>query len=81
MKLVISEAHEGLKAATPKVFHETWQRFRVHFMRNAMAHVGLWGFSQTIRPSRGGWGDTVGAERRVVPAKTLDAIGDFRGSQ
>lgn len=40
VKLVISDAHEGLKAAVSKVFHATWQRCRVHFMRNAMAHVG-----------------------------------------
>ncbi|WP_060489957.1 IS256 family transposase, partial [Pseudomonas sp. NBRC 111121] len=40
VKLVISDAHEGLKAAVSKVFNATWQRCRVHFMRNAMAHVG-----------------------------------------
>jgi putative transposase len=40
VKLVISDAHEGLKAATRKVLHATWQRCRVHFMRNAMAHAG-----------------------------------------
>lgn len=40
VRLVISDAHEGLKAAVSKVFHATWQRCRVHFMRNAMTHVG-----------------------------------------
>ena len=35
VKLVISDAHEGLKAAAKKVFGATWQRCRVHFMRNA----------------------------------------------
>lgn len=39
VKLVISDAHEGLKAAIAKVFSATWQRCRVHFMRNALAHV------------------------------------------
>lgn len=39
VKLVISDAHEGLKAAIARVFHATWQRCRVHFMRNALAHV------------------------------------------
>ena len=29
--------HDGLKAAITKT---TWQRCRVHFMRNAMAHAG-----------------------------------------
>jgi putative transposase len=40
VKLVISDAHEGLKAAAAKVLSSTWQRCRVHFMRNALAHVG-----------------------------------------
>lgn len=40
VKLVISDAHEGLKAAIFKVLNATWQRCRVHFMRNVMAHVG-----------------------------------------
>ena len=38
-KLVISDAHEGLKAAITRVVGATWQRCRVHFMRNALAHV------------------------------------------
>ena len=39
VKLVVSDAHEGLKAAAAKVLGATWQRCRVHFMRNALAHV------------------------------------------
>lgn len=39
VKLVVSDAHEGLKAAAAKVLSATWQRCRVHFMRNALAHV------------------------------------------
>ena len=39
VKLVISDAHEGLKAAITRVLGATWQRCRVHFMRNALAHV------------------------------------------
>ncbi len=39
VKLVISDAHEGLKAAISQVFKASWQRCRVHFMRNALAHV------------------------------------------
>ena len=40
VKLVISDAHEGLKAAIRRVFDATWQRCRVHWMRNALAYVG-----------------------------------------
>jgi transposase-like protein len=39
VKLVISDAHEGLKAAAGKVLGASWQRCRVHFMRNALAHA------------------------------------------
>jgi putative transposase len=43
VKLVISDAHEGIKAAVAKVFNATWQRCRVHFMRNVLAHAGRQG--------------------------------------
>jgi putative transposase len=40
VKLVISDAHEGIKAAVSKLLCTTWQRCRVHFMRNILAHAG-----------------------------------------
>jgi len=40
VKLVVSDAHDGLKAAVARVLHASWQRCRVHFMRNALAHAG-----------------------------------------
>jgi transposase-like protein len=43
VKLVISDAHEGIKAAVAKVLHSSWQRCRVHFMRNVLAHAGRHG--------------------------------------
>jgi transposase-like protein len=43
IKLVISDAHEGIKAAVAKVLHASWQRCRVHFMRNVLAHAGRQG--------------------------------------
>ena len=43
VKLVISDAHEGIKAAVAKVLHASWQRCRVHFMRNVLAHAGRQG--------------------------------------
>ncbi len=39
VKLIISDAHEGLKAAIRRVFAASWQRCRVHWMRNALAYV------------------------------------------
>ncbi|MEO0035278.1 MAG: hypothetical protein RLZZ501_1301, partial [Pseudomonadota bacterium] len=39
VKLVVSDAHEGLKGAITRVMGATWQRCRVHWMRNALAYV------------------------------------------
>jgi transposase-like protein len=39
VKLVISDAHEGLRNAITRVLGATCQRCRVHWMRNALAHV------------------------------------------
>src|SRR6201986_5071381 len=39
VKLVISDAHDGLRLAITRVLGATWQRCRVHWMRNALAHV------------------------------------------
>jgi transposase-like protein len=43
VKLVISDGHEGIKAAVARVLGATWQRCRVHFMRNVLAHAGRQG--------------------------------------
>ena len=40
VQLVISDAHEGLKATISQVLTgAAWQRCRVHYMRNILAHV------------------------------------------
>ena len=40
VQLVVSDAHEGLKGAISAVLHgASWQRCRVHFVRNALALV------------------------------------------
>ena len=39
VKLVISDAHDGLRHAITRVLSASWQRCRVHWMRNALAHV------------------------------------------
>ena len=36
---MISDAHDGLRLAITRVLNATWQRCRVHWMRNALAHV------------------------------------------
>jgi putative transposase len=39
VQLVIADDHKGLRAAATRVFHAGQQRCRVHWMRNALAHV------------------------------------------
>ena len=39
VQMIISDAHEGLKAAARKVMGAGWQRCRVHFQRNLLARV------------------------------------------
>lgn len=39
VKLVLADDHKGLRAAAAKVFSATHQRCRVHWLRNALAHV------------------------------------------
>ena len=64
VKLVISDAHEGLKAAITKVLSATWQRCRVHFMRNALAHAG-----KTQRRIVSAWIDTAFAQDDAEAAR------------
>lgn len=40
VELVVSDANEGIKATVAKVLNASWQRCRVQFMRNALAHAG-----------------------------------------
>jgi transposase-like protein len=59
VKLVISDAHEGLKAAITRVLSATWQRCRVHFMRNALAYVpNRVARSASLKPPRVSWPQT-----------------------
>ena len=39
VRLVVADDHKGLRAAAAKVFSATHQRCRVHWLRNALAHV------------------------------------------
>ena len=65
VKLVTSDAHEGLKAAVTKVLGATWQRCRVHFMRNALAYAG-----KTQRRIVSAWIGTAFAQDDAAAART-----------
>jgi putative transposase len=66
VKRVIADDHKSLRAAASKVFYATLQRCRVHWMRNALAHVAVKqrpaviAMIKTIRP-----GDCPGCPRAV----------------
>ena len=64
VKLVISDAHEGLKAAITKILGAAWQRCRVHFMRNALAYAG-----KTQRRIVSAWVGTAFAQDDAVAAR------------
>jgi transposase-like protein len=57
VKLVISDAHEGLKHAAAKHLGATWQRCRVHWMRNALTYVPRGQHSPRRSPDRHSFGD------------------------
>ncbi len=86
VKLVISDAYEGSKAAVSRVFSATWQRCRVHFARNAMAHAGKSGrrvvsafiatayAQETPEAAKGQWRKVADQPRPSVPklARMMD---------
>jgi len=64
VKLVVSDAHDGLKAAITKILCAAWQRCRVHFMRNAMAYAG-----KTQRRIVSAWVGTAFAQDDAMTAR------------
>ncbi len=86
VRLVISDAHEGIKASVSRVFSATWQRCRVHFARNAMAYAGKSGrrvvsafiatayAQETPEAAKGQWRKVADQLRPSVPklAKMMD---------
>ncbi len=89
VKLVVSDAHEGIKAAVSKVLNATWQRCRVHFIRNALAHAGKSGrrvvaafiataFAQETPEAASSQWRSVGRPDQAESAKTRPSHGRCR---
>ena len=78
VQLVISDAHEGLKAAIAGVFvGSAWQRCRVHFMRNVLARVPRGSAEMVAAAVR-----TIFAQPDAAAvAEQLDTIADKLGRQ
>ena len=81
VKLVVSDAHEGLKAAVARVLSAAWQRCHVHFMRNVLAHAGKQGrrvvsafiataFAQVFSPTSSGRGSGNSPSSWMRPSRT-----------
>jgi putative transposase len=72
VRLVISYGHEGIKAAAAHVLNASWQRCRVHFMPNAMAHAG-----KTQRRIVSAWIGTAFAQDDAdAPSKQWRSVAD-----
>jgi putative transposase len=70
VKLVISDSHEGIKAAVAKVLNATWQRCRVHTIRTQLRTRA----SKTAATGRTGtqWNDMVNLQGAVADDDALD---------
>jgi len=81
VKLVVSDAHEGIKAAVSKILIATWQRCRVHFMRKRAGPCrqerstrGLGLHRHGLRPGRCRTGKgSVASRRRPTQAQVAKA--------
>ncbi len=81
-KLVISDAHEGLKAAIRRVLGSTWQRCRVHWMRNAQAYIDPIDFATRhgIAQALQRWPSQAGATAALVDVGVMRVDGDGVGT-
>ena len=75
VKLVVSDAHEGIKAAVTKVLCAPWRRCRVHFMRNMLAYAGKSGAAGRRRLHRYGvrGGDGRGCHQPMAGYRRSDS--------
>ena len=73
VRLVVSDAHEGLKGAIARVFAgAAWQRCRVHFLRNVLARIPRGRAEMVLALVRTVWAQPDAAAVR----EQLDAVAD-----
>lgn len=74
VRLVISDAHEGLKAAILSIFAGVakWQRCRVHFVRNILAHVSPHRKLQIAQAFRGILAQPTAERARALAVQTIE---------
>jgi putative transposase len=75
VRLCISDAHSGLKAAIAGVLGCPWQRCTVHFLRDMLGHVGKHQQPMIAAAIRGIFQATSGDEARERLAEVVDRLG------
>src|ERR687887_2399910 len=74
VKLCVSDAHAGLKAAIGQVLGCPWQRCTVHFLRDMLGHVSKTQQPMIAAAIRGIFQATSGAEARERLVEVLDKL-------
>jgi putative transposase len=75
VRLVVSDAHGGLKAAVRKVLKAEWQRCKVHFYRNVLVHVGKRSQAEVSEAMKAVF---VQRDEKSAKAKASDLIRQFQ---
>jgi len=75
VRLVISDAHSGLKAAVRKVLKAEWQRCKVHFYRNVLVHVPKRSQAEVSEAMKGVF---VQRDEKSAKAKAAEVVRQFQ---
>jgi transposase-like protein len=75
VRLVVSDAHGGLKAAVRKVLKAEWQRCKVHFYRNVLVHVTKRSQAEVSEAMKAVF---VQRDEKSAKAKAADVIRQFQ---
>lgn len=76
VRLVVSDAHGGLKAAVRKVLKAEWQRCKVHFYRNVLGHVTRRSQAEVSEAMKAVF---VQRDEKSAKAKAADVVRQFQG--
>ena len=75
VQLVVSDAHAGLRAAVRKVLKSEWQRCKVHFYRNVLAHVPKRSQAEVSEAMKAVF---VQRDEKSAKAKASEMVGQFQ---
>jgi len=75
VRLVVSDAHGGLKAAVRKVLKAEWQRCKVHFYRNVLVHVAKRSQAEVSEAMKAVF---VQRDEKSAKAKEADVVRQFQ---